>query len=123
MHPGHQTHQISALKPLALGARAYYFRSICHEWSDTKCREFLSNTVAAMEPGYSKILINEWVLPDTGGALIPALLDIQMLAVRSGMERTQTQWRELLGSVGLDIVNIYTTGNGMKELIEAVRKV
>ena len=116
-------HQFFALKPLSPGARAYYFRSICHEWSDTKCRELLGNTVAAMEPGYSKILINEWVVPDTGSALIPALLDIQRLAVFSGMERTQTHWRELLESVGLVIVNFYTIGKGMEDLIEAVRKV
>ena len=43
-----------------------------------------------MEPGYSKILINDWVSPDTGSSLVPALLDIQMLAVLSGMEGTQT---------------------------------
>ena len=111
-----------ALRPW-LGARAYFFRSICHDWSDIKCRQLLSNTVAAMEPGYSKILINDWVLPDTGSPLVPALLDIQMLAVLSGMERTQTQWRELLGSVGLEIVNFHTAGNEVEGLIEAVRRV
>lgn len=104
------------------GARAYYFRSICHDWSDAKCREILSNTVAAMEPGYSKILINDWVLPDTGSPLLPALLDIQMIAVLSGMERTQTQWKELLGSVGLEIVKFHTIGKEIEGLIEAVRK-
>ena len=43
-----------------------------------------------MEPGYSKILIKDGVLPDTGSPLVPALLDIQVLALLSGMERTQT---------------------------------
>ena len=76
-----------------------------------------------MKPRYSKILINEWVLPDTGSALIPALLDTQMLAVLSGMERTQTQWRELLESVGLEILNFHTIGKGVKGLIEAIRMV
>ncbi|CAF9913570.1 MAG: hypothetical protein ALECFALPRED_008912 [Alectoria fallacina] len=104
------------------GARTYYFRSICHEWSDEKCREILGNTVAAMEPGYSKILINDWVLPDSGSPLLPALLDIQMLAVFSGMERTQPQWKKLLGSVGLEIVKFHTLGKGTEGLIEAVRK-
>ena len=69
------------------------------------------------------ILINDWVLPDTGNPLVPALLDIQVLVVLSGMERTQTQWRELLGSVGLEIVNLHTAGNEVEGLIEAVRKV
>lgn len=75
-----------------------------------------------MEPGYSKILINDWVLPDSGSPLLPALLDIQMLAVFSGMERTQPQWKKLLGSVGLEIVKFHTLGKGTEGLIEAVRK-
>ena len=79
-----------ALRPW-IGARAYFLSSICHDWSDAKCRQILSNTVTAMEPGYSQILTNDWILPDTGSPLVPALLDIQMLAVLSGMEHTQTQ--------------------------------
>ena len=75
-----------------------------------------------MEPGYSKILVNDWVLPDSGSPLLPALLDIQMLAIFSGMERTQPQWKELLGSVGLEIVKFHTIGKETEGLIEAVRK-
>ena len=75
-----------------------------------------------MEPGYSKMLINDWVLPDTGSPLVPALLDIQMLVVLSGMERTETQWKHLLASVGLEIVKFHTIGKEVEGLIEAVRK-
>ena len=39
-----------ALRPW-IGARAYFFCSICHDWSDAKRRQLLSNTVAAMERG------------------------------------------------------------------------
>lgn len=74
-----------------------------------------------MEPGYSRILINDWVLPDTGAPLLPALLDIQMMAVLSGMERTESQWKELLDSVGLKIVKIWSSGKEVEGLIEAVR--
>lgn len=76
-----------------------------------------------MEPGYSKILINDWVLPDTGSPLLPALMDIQMIIVLSGIERTQTQWKELLGSVGLEVVKFHSLGKEVEGLIEAVRKV
>ncbi|KAK4691124.1 hypothetical protein P7C71_g5810, partial [Lecanoromycetidae sp. Uapishka_2] len=102
------------------GAKAYYFRSICHDYSDDKCRELLSNTIAAMKPGYSRVLINDWVLPDTGSPLLPALLDIQMMAVLSGMERTESQWKELLDSVGLRISKIWNSGKEVEGLIEAV---
>jgi hypothetical protein len=57
-----------------------------------------------------------------GAPLFPALLDIQMLAVLSGMERTETQWRELFGSLGLEIVKFWRQDMEAEGLIEAVRK-
>lgn len=103
-----------------LGARAYYFRSIFHDWPDHKCQDILRNVVKAMTPGYSKLLINEYVLPDVGVPLYPALLDINMMALLSGMERTETQWKELLASVGLRIVKIWSIGHEDEALIEAI---
>lgn len=76
-----------------------------------------------MEPGYSRILINDWVIPDTGSGLIPALLDINMMVVLTGMERTVSQWKDLLDSVGLEIVKFWTVGNDTEGLIEAIRKI
>ena len=105
-----------------IGARIYYFRSIFHDWPDHQCRQILQNTVAAMTPGYSKLLINEWVLPDVGVPLYPALMDINLMALLSGMERTETQWKELLDSVGLKVVKFWTIGAEAEGLIEAVRK-
>ncbi|TVY47936.1 Demethylsterigmatocystin 6-O-methyltransferase [Lachnellula occidentalis] len=105
-----------------VGARAYYLRSIFHDYSDAKCREILQHVVKAMEPGYSKLLIFEWILPDTDSPLYPALLDINMMALFSGMERTEIQWRELLGSAGLEVVKFWTIGKETEGLIEAIRK-
>ncbi|PVH85194.1 putative O-methyltransferase [Cadophora sp. DSE1049] len=104
------------------GARAYYLRSILHDYSDYVCRKILTRIVAAMKPGYSKLLIFEWILPDVGTPLYPALLDINMLALLSGMERTQTQWKELLSSVGLEISKFWTIDSETEGLIEAVKR-
>jgi len=100
------------------GARAYYMRSICHDWSDERAAALLKNTVEAIEPGYSRLLINDWVVPDTGSPLLPALLDLQMMAMLSGIERTETQWKGLLGEVGLEIVNFWSVGVEVEGLIE-----
>ena len=74
-----------------------------------------------MKPGYSKVLIFEYILPDVGAALFPSLLDINMLALLNGMERTETQWENLLASVGLEVVKFwYNDGDRDQEgLIEA----
>jgi hypothetical protein len=43
------------------GARAYFMRSVLHDWPDEQCRKILMNLKDAMEPGYSTILINDHV--------------------------------------------------------------
>jgi hypothetical protein len=93
-----------------------------HDYSDAKCREILQNVVTAMKPGYSKLLIFDYILPDVGTPLWPALLDIQMMVSLSGMERTETQWRALLNSVGLDVLKFWTISDEREGLIEAVQK-
>ena len=61
------------------GARCYYFRSIFHDWPDADCITILKNTAASMTPGYSKLLLSEFVLPANNTPLYPALLDINMM--------------------------------------------
>jgi hypothetical protein len=99
----------------------YFFRGICHDWSDSKCRELLGNTAKAMEKGYSKLLINDFVLPDTDVPLHPAVLDIMMLALCAGVERSEKQWRALLDSIGLQIIKIWRTA-GVEAVIETMLK-
>ena len=73
-----------------------------------------------MKKGYSRILLNEWILPDTNCPLFPAGMDLNMMALHAGMERTERQWRELLDSAGFEIVNFwYPPGDG-EGVIEAV---
>lgn len=66
----------------------------------------------------SRLLINEFVLPNTGATQLPASLDIMMMTLVSGLERTESQWRELLGSVGLEVVRIWTVIPEAEAVIE-----
>ncbi|BCS20287.1 uncharacterized protein APUU_20719A [Aspergillus puulaauensis] len=99
------------------GARAYYMHSVLHDWPDNLGRKILANLVAAMKPGYSKLLVNENVIPDTGAYWETTSLDIIMMQIGSG-ERTERQWRALLESAGLKIVHIWTAQRGVESLIE-----
>ncbi|KAL4746853.1 hypothetical protein BDW72DRAFT_183937 [Aspergillus terricola var. indicus] len=98
-------------------ARAYYLHSVLHDWPDDLCRKILANLVAAMKPGYSKLLINENVIPNTGAYWETTSLDLIMMQLGSG-ERTERQWRSLLESAGLRIVGIWTAHRGVESLIE-----
>ncbi|KAL4881812.1 S-adenosyl-L-methionine-dependent methyltransferase [Aspergillus karnatakaensis] len=100
------------------GARAYYMHSVLHDWADADCRRILSNLVPAMKKGYSKILINENVIPSTNAYWETTSLDLIMMADFASQERTEKQWVELVESVGLRIVKIWTRRRGVESLIE-----
>ncbi|KAK2794397.1 hypothetical protein FQN51_000839 [Onygenales sp. PD_10] len=100
------------------GARAYYMHSILHDWPDEVGVKILKQLAAAMKPGYSKILINENVIPSTDAYWESTGLDVVMMALFSSQERTEKQWRKLIASAGLKIVNIWTVEKGVESLIE-----
>ncbi|RAK76912.1 S-adenosyl-L-methionine-dependent methyltransferase [Aspergillus fijiensis CBS 313.89] len=104
------------------GARTYLFRHIFHNWSDGVVATILQNTVAAMAPS-SRLVIVDLVLPDGGGASpYAAFLDVSMMAF-GGMERTEAQWRGILGRAGLQVRRIEPLDAltpGSDQVIEAV---
>ncbi|KAJ5189077.1 Winged helix-turn-helix transcription repressor DNA-binding [Penicillium cf. griseofulvum] len=118
LHPSIEvtSHDFFTEQPVK-GARAYYMHSVLHDWPDELCRKILANTVAAMRPGYSKLLVNENVIPDTGAYWETTSLDLIMMEIGSG-ERTERQWHVLLESAGLKIVKIWTAQRGVESLIE-----
>lgn len=72
-----------------------------------------------MKPGYSKLLINENVIPTRGAWWESSALDLTMLALLSSRERTEADWYDLIEKkVGLKIVNIWSGGRGSESLIE-----
>ena len=75
-----------------------------------------------MTPGYSKLLINELVIPDQGVSLFMSRSDMNMMAVLGSMERSEAQWRELLEPIGLSIINIWAGDDGSESIIEAQLK-
>lgn len=58
-----------------------------------------------MKPGRSRVIILDAVLPNRGTSLFESLLDIGMMTL-GGLERTERHWRELLSSVGLEVIHI-----------------
>ncbi|OHW92252.1 catechol o-methyltransferase [Colletotrichum incanum] len=63
------------------GARAYYMHSCLHDWPDDVCAKILAQIKAAMRTGYSKLLINENVIPSTGAYWETSALDMVMLTL------------------------------------------
>ncbi|OIW22623.1 S-adenosyl-L-methionine-dependent methyltransferase [Coniochaeta ligniaria NRRL 30616] len=99
-------------------ARAYYMHSVLHDWPDEVCTSILAQVTAAMKPEYSKLLINENVIPPTQANWQTTGLDMMMLSLFASKERTEVDWRRLLEGAGLKIVKIWGHGEGVESLIE-----
>ncbi|KAL8709520.1 MAG: hypothetical protein Q9220_005762 [cf. Caloplaca sp. 1 TL-2023] len=84
------------------GAKIYYLRRICHDWPDSKTQLILQNVKDAMDRD-SIILIDEIVLPNIGAPTMATGLDLTMMAHHAGGERSEAEWKQLLGSVGLEV--------------------
>ncbi|KFX96913.1 hypothetical protein V490_03071 [Pseudogymnoascus sp. VKM F-3557] len=104
------------------GARAYYVHTMLHDWPDELCVKILARIKEAMKPGYSRLLINEQVIPPTGAHWEATCLDVLMMNLFSAKERTEADWHHLVETLsGLRIVKFWSVGNGVENLIEVVR--
>lgn len=92
--------------------------SVLHDWADHDAIKILKNIVPALKPGYSKILINENVIPDTNAYWETTSLDIIMMSDFASTERTAEDWHALTAAAGLKIVKIWTAQRGVESLIE-----
>ena len=82
------------------------------------CLKILANIKAAMKPGYSKLLINENVIPATNAQWEATALDMMMLTLFSSRERTAEDWQDLVTGAGLKIVKIWSVASGVESIVE-----
>jgi hypothetical protein len=73
-----------------------------------------------MDSEYSRIIIVDFVLPDINVPRMQSAMDIQMMSIGAGVERSRRQWVDLLASVGLKINGIWSASPAMESIIEAV---
>ena len=88
-------------------AKAYYLRTVLHDWPDKQARVILGNIRAAMSKD-SILLVNENAIPESNVPLYSAQLDLSMMACFSSLDRTQTQFKELLHSSGFELIQVWS---------------
>lgn len=74
-----------------------------------------------MERDYSKLLIDDYVLPSQGAELRSVFADIHMLNVYNSSERTSSELSALIRAAGLKIAAIYPAGTNEECMIEVER--
>lgn len=97
------------------------FHHILHDFgSDDAVRALLKNVTDVMEPGYSKLLIKDGMLPNKGAPFTLAGMDLGIMYCLAGRERTEAEWQSLLASAGLRVEAIFTHDRSDDGVIECV---
>ncbi|WP_254509808.1 acetylserotonin O-methyltransferase [Anatilimnocola floriformis] len=93
-------------------------RHIIHDWDDEKCVTILKNCRAALKRG-GKVVVVESVVPTGNEPGFVKWLDLTMLTIPEGKERTADEYRELFAGAGLKLNRIVHTA-GELDVLEAV---
>ena len=100
------------------GGDAYLLSHIIHDWTETQCLTILGHCRRAMKPG-SRLLIIEMVLPSGNSPHPGKMLDMMMLVGPGGQERTEPEYRALLGKAGFRLTRLVPTDSAVS-VVEAV---
>lgn len=84
------------------GGDLYLLKHILHDWSDERAALILRNARAACEPGVT-LLVFEMLLPEPFEPSRASVLDLTMLTVLGGRERTLAEYTELLHAAGFTV--------------------
>jgi hypothetical protein len=93
---------------------------VIHDWHDADSLRILKNVHQAMN-GPGTLLLVEQVLKGRNEPDFAKFMDLNMLVMAGGMERTAEEFRVLLKDAGFDLVRIIPTKSASK-VIEAVRR-
>jgi hypothetical protein len=103
-------------KSVPAGVDAYTMRWIIHDWPDEESIAILKNIRKAMKPESRLVLIEE-IIPETPELTWAKWLDLHMLVVAGGRERTIAQYRDLYVQSGFDLDQIIPTPAGSSLII------
>lgn len=100
-----QSHDFFQKQPVR-DAKAYFMRTVLHDWPDRQAVQILGKLRDAMN-GDSILLISETILPESGVLLPSVLSDMQMMGSFASLERTQEQWQTLLETAGFELIHVW----------------
>ena len=82
------------------GGDAYVLSMVLHDWDDERSAEILGNIRRAMDPA-GRLFIVDAVIPAGDTPHLGKLIDMVMLAILPGRERTEAEFAGLLAQAGL----------------------
>jgi hypothetical protein len=97
---------------------AYVLSHILHDWDDERATAILRTIARAAEPR-ARLLVVETVIPPGNAYSFGKILDLEMLALAGGLERTEKEYRTLLEAGGFRLTRVLGTPV-FTDVVEAV---
>ena len=105
-------------KDVPAGADAYILCGVIHDWDDDHGLQILKNCHRAM-PKNGRVLLVETVVPEPGANCFSKLLDLNMLVMTGGRERTKSEFCTLFNAADYKLTRIVPTV-APQSVIEAI---
>lgn len=90
------------------GCRSYLMKSVIHDWDDEQARAILMNCRKAVPRG-GVLLLVEFALAGENLPSLGKVVDLIMLVLTGGRERTVDEYRDLLDSAGFRLNKVVPT--------------
>jgi SAM-dependent methyltransferase len=90
------------------GADAYLLCGVIHDWDDSRAVKILRNCHRALTTN-SRVLLVDMIVPEAASASFSKLLDLNMLVMNGGRERTIAEFRALLNAADYKLTRIVPT--------------
>lgn len=100
------------------GGDIYSMRWIIHDWDDELSTKILKN-IRDVIPANGKLLLFEAVVPPEGVPHFSKFMDLIMLTMTGGRERTESEYETLLAKAGFKLTRVIPT-NSFMSIVEAV---
>jgi hypothetical protein len=100
------------------GGDAYIMKNIIHDWDDDRAAQILRN-IGAVLPAGGRVLLVESVISPGNEPSLGKIMDLEMLAMAGGRERTEDEFRALFDRAGFGLTRIVPTKSPLS-VIEAM---
>ena len=101
------------------GSSAHILKWIIHDWNDEQCVTILRNCHRAL-PENGKLILIEAVVPANNEPHFSKFIDLNMLVMTGGRERTEEEFRALYKEAGFRLTRIVPTDSPFS-VIEGIR--
>jgi len=107
-------------REIPVEADLYLMKFIIHDWNDAQSVAILQNLADSAKPGAKLLLVETVVEEDDAAPSMSKVMDLNMLAMTSGRERTAQEYAELFEKTGFRLTRVIPTHSPM-QIVEAVR--